>query len=47
MPQDIKQNTGNAKIQKQGQTTNRKYGSNPDAKTKGIPDPQDLTIKTS
>lgn len=37
--------TGSASIDKQGQTTNGRYGSNPDARGKGSPTVRDLNAK--
>lgn len=42
MPKDISSKTGDAKIDRQGQTTNRSNGSDPFAKAVRRPDPTDL-----
>jgi len=36
---------GNAPIQRQGQTTNSQFGSNPQAQPKGRSAPRDLQVK--
>lgn len=42
MPKGISQNTGNAKIDRQGQTSNSVNGSDPDVRAKRRPAPRDL-----
>lgn len=37
--------TGNASVMKQGQTTDGRHGSNPDAKVKGNANVRDLSAK--
>ena len=42
MPKQMTQKTGDAKIDRQGHTTNRKHGSDPSARAVGRPAPTDL-----
>ena len=42
MPKGITQSTGSAKIDRSGHTTNRKHGSDPQAKAVSRPAPTDL-----
>ncbi len=42
MPKGISQKTGDAKIDRQGQTTNRMNGSDPNARAVRRPEPSDL-----